>query len=302
MARLPLVSPLDRALFLKAQPYLEGLASTALAALAQYTEESFFARKQAVYTRGVPPDKIYFLASGGVRIQYATGQPFDVSSPGGIGLVEHLAQSQEPPSAWALEETLALCLDAGSFMQILEDDFALYMSIASSLARATMEALCGWGSKRPAERGFSEDRLKETFVTLDLVHRLAQAREAPFFRGSNLTVLTGLLRFQQPRTLRAGDLIFEEGGTVESIALILDGTFVMTIGGGETLNAVGSILGGWEIFTRQARHETARAVTPARIIEIDRTLFTDVLEDHYEFAVDYLGKLSRRVIELRFSA
>ena len=42
-------------------------------------------------------------------------------------------------------------------------------------------------------------------------------------------------------------------------------------------------------------------MTPARTIEIDRTLFTDVLEDHYEFAVDYLSKLSRRVLELRFS-
>ncbi len=301
MARLPLVSPLDRALFLKAQPYLEGLASTVLAALAKYAEESFFAREQPVYTRGVPPDKIYFLASGGVRIQYAASQPFDIFSPGGIGLVEHLVQSEEPPAAWALEDTLALSLDAGSFMQIMEDDFALYMSIASSLARATMEGLCGWGSKRPAERGFSEDQLKETFATLDLVHRLAQAREAPFFRGSNLTVLTGLLRFQQPRVLRAGDLLFEEGRAVESMALILDGTFVTTSGGGETLHPAGSMLGGWEIFTQQPRRETARALTPARTLEIDRTLFTDVLEDHYEFAVDYLSKLSRRVLELRFS-
>ncbi len=301
MARLPLVSPLDRALFLKAQPYLEGLASTALAALAQYTEESFFARKQAVYTRGVPPDKVYFLASGGVRIQYAADQPFDVLSPGGVGLVEHLAQSEEPPAAWALEDTLALSLDAGSFMQIIEDDFLLYMSIAGSLARATIEALNDWGSKRPAERGFSEDRLQETFATLNLVHRLALAREAPFFRGSNLTVLTELLRFQQPRVLRAGEPLFEEGGAVESMALILDGTFVTTSRRGETLHPVGSMLGGWEIFTQQARHETARAVTPARIIEIDRTLFTDVLEDHDEFAVDYLSKLSRRVIELRYS-
>ncbi len=301
MARLPLVSPLDRALFLKAQPYLEGLASTALAALAKYTEESFFDRHQPVYARGAPPDKIYFLASGGVRIQYATGRPFDIFSPGGIGLVEYLAQSEEPPAAWALEETLALSLDADSFMQILEDDFVLYMSIASSLARSSMEALCGWSSKRPAERGFSEDRLKETVATLDLVHRLAQAREAPFFRGSNLTVLTELLRFQQHRVLRTGELLFEEREAVESIALILDGTFVTTSGGGETIHPAGSMLGGWEIFTQQPRRETARALTPARTIEIDRTLFTDVLEDHSEFAVDYLRKLSRRVLELRFS-
>jgi CRP-like cAMP-binding protein len=301
LARLPLVSPLDRALFLKAQPYLEGLPSSSLAAMAQYAEESFFAREQALFTRGAPPSKIHFLVSGGVRTQYAVGRASDLYSPGGIGLVERLAQSEEPPAVWALEDTLALSLDAGTFMQIIEDEFVVYLSIAMNLARAAMDALHGWGSKRPAEQGFPEDRLQETFAILDLVHRLFRAREAPFFQGSNLTVLTELLRFQEPRVLQADEVLFLEGSAVESMALLLDGTFVTSSCGGETLHPAGSMIGGWEVLAHQLRHETARAVTPARIIEIDRALFTDVLEDHFEFAIDYLGKLSRRLIELRFS-
>jgi CRP-like cAMP-binding protein len=269
--------------------------------MAQYAEESFFAREQALYARGVRPSKIHFLASGGVRTQYAVGPISDVYSPGGIGLVEYLAQSEEPPAVWALEDTLALSLDASTFMQIIEDDFVLYLSLAMNLARATMDAQSGWGSKGPAEQGFSEDGLRETFAILDLVHRLFRSREAPFFRGSNLTVLTQLLRFQEPRVLQAGEVLYQEGSAVESMALLLDGTFVTLSDGGETLHPAGSMLGGWEVFTQQPRGETARAVTPGRIIEIDRTLFADVLEDHFEFAIDYLSKLSRRLIELRFS-
>jgi len=302
LARLPLVSPLDRALFLKAQPYLEGLASTALAALAQYTEESFFARKQAVYTRGVPPDKVYFLASGGVRIQYAAAdQPFDVFSPGGIGLVEHLARSEEPPAAWALEDTLALSLDAGSFMQIIEDDFLLYMTLARNLAVAVTQPLADSIPAPLPEHGFTEEQLEQTYATLDLVHRLSRAREAPFFEGTNLTVLTALLRFQEPHVLPQGATLWKEGSPVESMALVLDGTFVTTRGGVETLHPTGSMLGGWEIFTNEPRLETAQTATPARIIEIDRALLDDVLEDHFEFAFDYMRKLCRRVIEVRFS-
>ena len=301
MSRLPLVSPLDRVLFLKSQPALQELPSTSLAALAQYTEERFISAGEAVFPRGAPPDKIHFIASGGVRTQHASGPPFDVVGSGGVGVIDHLAQLEEPSPAWALTDTLALCLPVNSFMQILEDDFSFYLSLATQLTRSTMDALLACGPKRPAERGFSESQLRETFTVLDLVQRLAQAREAPFFEGSNLTVMTELLRFQESRTLRAGDMVFEKGTPVESLALILDGTCVATGGGGETLHPAGSVLGAWELFTQQPRRETTQAVTSARLIEIERTLFTDVLEDHFEFSVDYLRKLCRRLIELRSS-
>ena len=301
MAGLPLVSPLDRAVFLKAQPYLAGLPSTAIAALAQHTEERFFSAKEVVYEAGVPPAHIYFLASGGVRTHYEGSPPFDISSPGGIGLIEHLAGSERPPSARALEGTLALSVGVRSFMQIVEDDFVLYMTLVRNLALAVTQALSEDGSRGLPERGFPEDRLQETYATLDLVLRLAQAREAPFFEGSSLTVLTELLRFQQPRVLPEGTTLWKEGSPVESMALVLDGTFVTTRAGAKTVHPTGSMLGGWEIFTSQPRLETAQAATAARIIEIDRALLDDVLEDHFEFAFDYMRKLCRRVIEVRFS-
>ncbi len=301
MARLPLVSPLDRAVFLKAQPYLSGLPSTVVAALAQHTEERFFSAKEVVYEAGVPPAHIYFLASGGVRTQYVGSPPFDIAAPGGIGLIEHLAASERPPSARALEDTLALSVDVGSLMQIVEDDFVLCMTLARNLALAVMQALSEQGSGGFPERGFPEDRLQKTYATLDLVHRLAQAREAPFFEGSSLTVLTELLRFQKPRVLPEGTTLWKQGSPVESMVLVLDGTFVTTRAGVETVHPTGSMLGGWEIFTSQPRFETAQAVTAARIIEIDRALLADVLEDHFEFAVDYMSKLCRRLIEVRFS-
>ena len=97
VTRLPLVSPIDRAVFLKAQPYLSDLPSSAIATLAQYTEEHFFSEKESVYHAGVAPAHIYFLASGGVRTQYEGSSPFDILSPGGIGLIEHLACSERRP-------------------------------------------------------------------------------------------------------------------------------------------------------------------------------------------------------------
>ena len=301
MARLPLVSPLDRALFLKAQPYLAGLPRSSIAALAQHTEERFFSPSEVVYEDGVPPANIYFLASGSVRTQYHGTPPLDLSSPGGVGLIEHMARSPRPPATWALEDTLALSVDVASFMQIVEDDFFLYLSLVRNLAIAINLSLSQQTEIGLPELGFPEYALHQTYATLDLVHRLAQAREAPFFKGSNLTVLTELLRYQEPRILADGGVLWREGDHVGSMVLVLDGMFVTTNSEHETLHPVGSMLGAWEIFSGEPRLESARATTAARTIEIDGSHFADVLEDHFEFATDYLRKLCRRVIEIRLA-
>jgi CRP-like cAMP-binding protein len=286
-------------LFLKAHPFLGSLPPHSIASLAAHTEERFFAAGETVYEEGVAPELVYFLASGSIRVEYAGAKPFDAYAPGGVGLIELFADSPRPPGAHALEETLTLAVDANSALQLLEDDFVFYATIAAGCGDATLDALTARGDDRPAEHGFPEHRAQETYAVLDLVHRLAQAREAPLFEGSNLTVLTELLRFQKPRTLGAGTVLWQEGSAVDSMALILDGSFVSAAGEGETHHPAGSVLGAWEIFSDEPRRETARSVTPARIIEIDRTLFVDVLEDHFGFALDYLGKLCRRFLEVR---
>jgi len=302
MARLPLVSPLDRALFLKAQPYLEGLPPRAIAALGQYTEERSFGRGEVVYEAGQATDHIHFLSSGRMRTQYPAAEPFDVAAPGGIGLVECLAESEAPPRVWAVEETFALSLGAGELVQLMEDDFLLYETLARSLARVGLDELRTQPPSRRAEPGFPPGPADASSGSLDLVHRIARAREAPFFRGSDLTVMTELLRFEEPRILEAGELLWERDSPVESLALVLDGGFVTSDGEQETRQPAGAMLGAWEVFSSEERYEDARAETRARVIEIDRTLFSDLLEDHFGFALDYLGKLARRLIALRYGS
>jgi CRP-like cAMP-binding protein len=300
MARLPLVSPLDRALFLRAQPYLEELPPRVIAALAEYTEERSFAAGEVLYASGQPPDTIYFLATGSVRTEYAGADPFDIEAPGGLAFVEYLAQSDVPPGVRALEDTFALSIGARELVQLIEDDFLFYTAFARSLSRTLLQELRTRKPARRPEPGFAGPVDATTFATLDLVHRIARARNAPFFEGTNLPVMTELLRFQEPRLLKAGDVLWEQGDPVRSLALLLDGSFVSTIEHDAVVQPAGAVLGAWEIFGPQGRDASARAETAARIIEIDRSLFADVLEDHFAFAMDYLNKLATRLLRLRF--
>lgn len=300
MARLPLVSPLERALWLRAQPYLEGLSARVTAALAQHTEERAFSRGEEIWAAGEPPEQIYFLSSGAVRTTYEGARAFDLSAPGGIGFVEHLGGSGAPPAVRTLEETIALSIEVGTVLQLMEDEFDLYMTFARSLSRAAMAELATHSPSERPEPGFRADAQRKRFGTLDLVQRIARAREAPFFHGSNLTVMTQLLRFQEPRTLQPGEALWEQGAPVESMALLLDGTLATSCAEGESEERAGAMLGAWELFAYETRQRATRATCAARVLEIDRSLFMDVLEDHSEFAIDFLSKLSRRLIDLRF--
>ena len=303
MARLPLVSPLDRALFLKAQPYLEGLAPHAIAALGQYTEERAFVAGEVIHEAGDAPDRIYFLASGRVRTQYPDAEPFDVAAPGGVGLVDCLAESEAPPRVWAVEDTFALSLGAIELAQLMEDDFLLYETLARSLSRVGLEERRLQGARRSAEPGFPDmgDESNRQ-PSLDLVHRIARARRAPFFEGSDLTVLTELLRYQQPRSVSKGELLWERDEPSESLALILDGSLATLDEGEPCIHPAGAMLGVWEVFGSEDRLEETRAHEDARVLEIDRALFTDLLEDHAGFAMDFLSKLARRLIDLRYGS
>lgn len=300
---LPLVSPLHRALFLKAQPYLAGLPPKVIAVLAEHSEECDFHAREVVYEEGAPPQTLFFLSTGSIRIQYGepgAGAPIDIDAPGGVGLMEHLARSERPPAAWALEETQTLAVDLEVFMQLVEEDFILYQTIARTLSRAVLAARGALAAQRLCERGYPkavEDAVAPE--SLDLVHKLVLVRQAPFFRDSSVTVLTELLRFQQPRRLEAGETIWHAGDPVRSMALVLDG-HCASLRGEEPLDfPAGSMLGAWEVLSFEPRAETAIARRPSRLLEIDRIHFTDVLEDHFEFALDYLQKMAREAVALR---
>ena len=295
MSRLPLISPLERALFLKAFPYFEELPPATIASLASHTEERSFAAGETVHEPGARPRQIVFLAEGSATLEYPGCEPNVIDAPGGLGLIAYFAGRDPFPTTRAIGPTLALVIPVHSFLQILEDDFVLFTTLARNGGRLVRDH----AGRRLPEPGFPGPAMRETYAVLDLVQRLVTARKAPFFEGSNLTVVTELLRYQEPRVVEAGESLWLEGASVDSMALVLDGAFVSKGATGETVHPAGAMLGGWEIFSFDPRRETATATVSSRIIEIDRTLFADVLEDHFDFALDYLGKLCRRVVALR---
>lgn len=300
MARLPLVSPVERALFLKAQPYLEGLSPAILAVLASYTEERFYPAGATIRAAGSPVERVIFLGSGVVEIDgppAIQGSAVEIEAPGAIGLAHHFARAESPPAVRAATDTLCLELPTDDLDQILEDHFPLLLQMARTSTEQALMTFEALGDARPAEAGFDRDDRRETPVTLDLVQRLARAKHAPLLRDTNLAVLGELFRFDTPRTIAPGQALWREGDPVDEMALVLDGSFSTEGRFGRCHAASGATLGAWEILSESKRFEGWVADAPARVLAIRKDLFVDVLEDHFEFAETYLQRLNDKVIE-----
>lgn len=299
MSRLPLVSPLDRVLFLKAQDYLRGLPADLLAVLALYTEENFYPAGAVVREAGARVDRIQFLGEGRLSIEEngaESAQRREVEAPGAVGLVHYYGEVQHAPSVRAAIDTLCLELEVGDLDQISEDHFSLLVQFARRSAEEAQSGLQSLGAHRPDEEGFADSDLHETPIVLDLVQRLTLVRKMPFLHGTNLTVLGELIRVEEPTRLQEGEAIWRRGDPVESVALVLDGSFRLLDADGEVRAPAGSVLGALEILSRAPRVEGWVAETPSRVLMVSRELFIDLLEDHHEYGLAYLRYTARRTL------
>ncbi len=112
-----------------------------------------------------------------------------------------------------------------------------------------------------------------------------------------MTVLGTLIRFSDPRTIPTGTALWHEGDAIDRMVLVLDGSFRTQGEFGRCHVPSGATLGAWEILAESPRFEGWVAQEPSRILSIHKDLFTDLLEDHFEFAETYMRRVSEKIVD-----
>jgi CRP-like cAMP-binding protein len=241
---------------------------------------------------------VHFFGSGALAVEHTIEgrvARFEVTAPGAIGLADHFAQTPAPPAVRALVDTFCLTLSTADLDQILEDHFPLVHQFARASCDSVVDARKALAEVRADEPGFGASDLIDTPATLDLVQRLARARRAPFLRDTNLTLLAELIKLDEPERIASGQALWHEGDPIDRMALILDGRFRTDGRFGLAHAGAGATLGAWEIAATGSRFEGWVAEMPSRVLSIERELFVDLLEDHFEFGQAYLRRLSAEV-------
>jgi len=102
--------------------------------------------------------------------------------------------------------------------------------------------------------------------------------------------------------LKSGDFVFREGDLGTEMFIIHEGKIEIlnSVGGKETVLAVlekGDFFGEMSILEDVPRAASARAITDARVLQINGSTFDQMLRDNPEIAVRMMRKLSRRLRE-----
>ena len=176
MPDLPLVSPLERLLFLRTQPHFARLAPDELVLIANHSDEQSFRKGEIILEESISRPYLYFLVEGTVRTTIGGKTLFDVSPPGGVGLAHELARTDVSTGAFALTDVVTLRIEVENFFQIMEDRFPVTIELLQFFTRMTADV----EEKLAIAPG--SDSCVECFEaasdkTLDLVQRLSRARQ-----------------------------------------------------------------------------------------------------------------------------
>ena len=144
------------------------------------------------------------------------------------------------------------------------------------------------GRARGDEPGYDTTRPPITPAQLDVVERLAQARRTPFFANTHLTVIGRLIQDDAIEILSAGNLLWSEGDPIDRMAFVVDGQLSRVSPTPARKAPAGAVLGAREILSEGGRSETWKADSMVRLLSIGREDFLDALEDHFDFALEYM--------------
>jgi CRP-like cAMP-binding protein len=296
------VGPLERALFLKTLGTMQALQPAEIAVFAENARESRFKAGEALFRPGHRVCSYHVIAEGGARVEGGEYPvPEEIGARGAVGFLSMLGGREEGLEAIATEETLCLTFDDDAFFDILEDNFSILMSLVRNLARFTLSER----RRMPPETYLApaEDVLSKTVSdSIDLVERIALIRRpgSPFERSS-LEALARLARSTPEVRFAAGETVWRFGDVSDSAIILVAGTVACTTPNGRQLFRAGPgyPLGNLERFSGDPRWFTATAETDVLGLRGETETFFDLLEDHFDMALDFVSTMARNLVRIR---
>jgi hypothetical protein len=129
---------------------------------------------------------------------------------------------------------------------------------------------------------------------LNLVERLLFLRQSPVFEHTSLNALAALSRMMDEASFSAGDTLWRPGDPSGHVLLLISGSVAaQTADGSRFTLGPGTALGSVESQAGRPRWYTAVAESRTVALRGDAQKLTDVMEDNFEMALDFLAVISQ---------
>ncbi len=291
------VGPLDRVLFLRTLPALDGLASSQLAAVAQHAREQFVPRGTAMLRPDQPADAVFVIVDGQVTVSWAGGRTRVVGGGEAVGFLELLARSPQGIDVRADVDTLALELDWDAQLDVCEEHFGILLQYLRYLSgRFLVEFRAAPFDVNAA----AADLIRPDAKALNLVERLEVLSRSRAFSTTTLDALNELAHHVAEVSLQPTEAWWRRNDPADHFMLIARGLIRGDTDEGASFRlGPAAAVGMHEALRGERRWFDAVPETEGVALRIDVEPFIDILEDHFDMAVDVMSVLAQRVLEFR---
>jgi len=311
--RLPVVEPLERALFLRTSDLFRDLRGRELAVLARLMREEWLTRGTVLHETGQRIHELHIIVDGEVRCERTGRSARRVAPPEAIGLIELLAQVETRSRAVVASNALALAIDAAAFRELLEEHFGFFLQIRAALGRQIRELRERLGADdegavevvSPAPQLILPPRTGEAAgldasgQELDLVHPLIWLHRTPHLGGFGAGVLAALVRERGEMRAAAGESPWQIGSEPRFLALLVRGRVRCNAPEREWRVESGALLGLDAAFNGLPHAYGAQAESDVVVVRVDLATLLDLAEDHFHVAFDLLAYCARLLLCLQ---
>lgn len=279
-----------RLLVLQQIAFFSELAPSVLVSLAERAREVSVSRGQIAPPPS--PGAIRFFPDGTLRRGAAGARGFAVLAP---DLVPWLASARFDGVVRARSDGLALEVPAADLSAALEDEFSLYLAVASATAREIIETRTR-ATPASAPEAFSRAFERDS-RPLTMIDRVLFLRDTLPFARAHIGALVQLARDATELRCGEGFELWQEGSPADNALFVLRGGVRAKIGGRDAFTlGPGTALGGLDVLGHHPRWFTATAAGPLLALVLPVERFIDVLEDRHELARDVLRALARMLL------
>jgi CRP-like cAMP-binding protein len=258
-------------------------------------EEHDFRSGDMLFSRGDPPEFLYFMQDGAVRMSKPGRAPWTFQGRWLLGVHDAVAEGRSR-DAQALVDFRAMKVPITGWMELLEDSASLARAAVINATRAVtrLEERSPSGPPRPPR--VVSPLPAPTQGPLSLVDRLAALVDVRMLRGAGVQALVDLAATSEEVFFDRDQVVFPRGVEREHMILLVDGE-VLSSRVDPALDrryGPGDIVGGVNGFGAPALAWEARATVPGRGIAFPIEGWFDLMEEHFDLVRSTFSALMAR--------
>jgi CRP-like cAMP-binding protein len=295
---LQLISPLQRAFYLKRLSGLRDIPPANLAAIALLAEEHSFSRGAVLCRTGERVDRVHVVVDGRVHVRGGEHGDEVLGTERSIGMLSLLARDDTGLDAVAETDTQTLALRADDLFSAFEEDFGILYNQIRDLAAQTLRVR----RQTPdgAYLGGSLLFLGDVPTgDLDVVQKLLFMRDSPL-RSAPMDALITMAQHMRTARFEPRTRLWEIGAPSGFMYVLLEGSVRCTTEDGrQFVCGPGYPLGNLESQCDAPRWYAALTDTTVTALRSDVDVFLDTLEQHSGMAIDFVAGMASALITRR---